>query len=271
MIVSIDGTIVPPEAASVSIFDRGFLYGDGIFEVLRTFSGVAVDGDVHLARLARSASELSLRVPSQLPAWLAAAITAAGAADHRVRLIVTRGPGALGARLATLPGGRTIIVVEPLPRAPAELSLAVVDFPLPRRAGAAHKPLAFLDHVIARELAAAAGADEAVRLDADGHVAEGATANIFAVIAGTVVTPPAIGILPGVTRARVLALAAAAGIPAHERALGLTELRSANELFVTSAARGIVAVTRLDGESRTAGPITQRLADAYSSWMRALI
>jgi branched-chain amino acid aminotransferase len=271
MIVSIDGELVPPEQATISIFDRGLLYGDGLFEVLRTLRGKPVWLDDHLARLAAAAQELVLPVPRALADWVRAAIGAAGAGDHRVRVIVTRGPGAIGARFASLGGGRAIVVVEPLAPLPREVSLAIVDWPLARRPGPARKTLAYPDHAIARELAAAAGADEAVRLDADGNVAECATANIFAVIAGTVVTPPLAGVLPGVTRARVLALAAGLGIPCEQRRLSVPELRAADEVFATSAVRGVIPVTRLDAAVRAAGPVTQRLAEAYSHSMQALI
>ncbi len=271
MITSIDGVLVPPEQATISILDRGVLYGDGLFEVLRTLHGKPVWLDDHLARLSASARELQLAVPAALADWVRAAIAAAGPGDHRVRVVVTRGPGGIGERLSALGSGHAIVVVEPLPPPPRKLALAIVDWPLPRRAGPAHKTLAYLDHALARELAAAAGADEAVRLDADGHVAECATANIFAVSAGALVTPPVAGILPGVTRARVLALAAGLGIATHERALAVPELRAADEIFATSALRGVIAVTRLDGAARSAGPITQRLAEAYSHSMQALI
>jgi branched-chain amino acid aminotransferase len=267
MIVSIDGAFVPPEQAAISIFDRGLLYGDGLFEVLRTVRGEPLWLNDHLARLAAAAVELGLPVPAALAAWIRAAVAEAGPGDHRVRVVVTRGPGPLGARLAALSGGRTIIVVEPLPAQPRELAVAIVDWPLPRRAGAARKTLAYLDHVIARELAAAAGADEAIRLDADGNVAECGTANVFAVIDGEVVTPPLTGILPGVTRAWVLAACPTLGIAAHERRICVPELAAAGELFATSALRGIVPITRLDGAGVSVGPITQRLSSAYAGAM----
>ena len=272
IIVSIDGRLVAPEAAAISVFDRGLLYGDGLFEVLRTWGGKAVLLDEHLARLAASAAVLQLRVPEQLAAWTRAAIAAAGEGEHRVRIVVTRGPGPIGARLATLAGGRTIVIVEPLPAQPTGLALAIVDWPLPRRSGAGHKTLAYLDPVIARELAAAAGADEAVRLDDAGDVVECATSNVFAVTGGEVTTPPVTGgALPGVTRARVLALCGDLAIAAGVRRLGVDELRAADELFVTSALRGVVPVTRLDGEARPAGPVTLRIAHAYAHAMASLL
>ena len=270
--ISIDGAVVAPEAAAISVLDRGLLYGDGVFEVLRTWLGVAVDLDAHLDRMAASAAALELRLPSRdaLAAQVAATLAAAGEGDHRVRLLVTRGPGPLGARFASLGPGRAIAIAEPLAPQPTELALATVDWPLPPRVGPAHKTLAYLDHVIARELAARAGADEAVRLDPAGDVVEGATSNVFAVIAGAVVTPPLRGTLPGVTRARVLAACARRQLAAVERAIARAELAAADEIFVTSAVRGVVAVTRLDGVSRAAGPITAALAAEYTSEMCAL-
>lgn len=262
--VSIDGVPVAPEQATISVFDRGFLYGDGVFEVLRTFAGAPVDLGAHLDRLYAAAGELQLAVPSRadLETWVRRMSPDSG--DHRIRIVVTRGPGGLGIRFAALPAGRTIIIVEPLPPQPAEVALAVVDWPLARHR--ARKTLSFLDHLIARELAAAAGADDAIRLDADGNVGECGTANIFAVVGTMVVTPPLAGILPGITRARVLALA-----PAVERTLSLPELRAADEIFITSSLRGVVPVTRLDGESRRAGPITRNVAEAYFHTMRSLL
>jgi branched-chain amino acid aminotransferase len=269
--VSIDGLLVAPEQATISVFDRGFLYGDGVFEVLRTWDEVLVDLDAHLDRLFASAAALGLRTleRDRVAEAVRHTVASAGSGEHRVRVIVTRGPGALVARAATLGPGHTIVIVEPLPAQPSELSLAVVDFPLPRRRGPAHKALAYLDHILARELAAAAGADEAVRLGPDGDVAECATSNVFVVAGGAVATPSVeIGILPGVTRARVLAACVRAGIAAKERRISLAEVYAADEIFVTSALRGVVPVTRLDGTSRPAGPITARIRASYLAGLR---
>jgi branched-chain amino acid aminotransferase len=273
VIISIDGELVPPERAVISVLDRGLLYGDGLFEVLRTWSGVPVELDAHLARLSAAASTIALRVSPHLGGWVLAAIAAAAAAanaDVRVRVVVTRGAGALRERLADLPGGRGIVIVEPLPAAPPrETSLALVDFPI----GALRsiKALAYLDHLLARELAAAAGADDAIRTDAAGDVAECATANLFIATAGAVATPLTDGgALPGIVRARVLAACARLGIPAAARRITVAELRAADEVFVTSSVRGVVSVTRLDGEPRAAGPLATRLAADHIAEMSAL-
>lgn len=269
--VSIDGVLVAAERASISVFDRGFLYGDGCFEVLRTWDGIARDLDAHLDRLFETAAFLQLQTieRTRLVEAVYRTIAAAGQGEHRLRIVLTRGPGGLASRLAELPAGVAIVMVEALSDQPEELALAVVDWALPRRDGRGHKTLAYLDHVIARELARARGADEAIRLDADGHAIEGATCNLFAVAGGAVTTAPAdTGALPGIVRGRVLALCAKAGVRTALRTLSLRELRGADELFVTSSLRGVVPVTRLDGELRPRGPITTQLASAYVGAMR---
>ena len=269
--VSIDGMLCAPEQAKISIFDRGFLFGDGVFEVFRTWDEVAIDLDAHLTRLYASAEALEIKTISRarLAEAVERTIANSGPGEHRIRVVVTRGPGSLLARPDALGPGRAIVIVEPLPAQPTAISLAVVDWPLPRRKGAGHKTLAYLDHLLARELAADAGADEAVRLGPDGEVVECATSNLFIVSKGTVVTPPVeLGILPGITRGRVLAACTVSEIRTEQRTLELDELRAADEVFITSAVRGVVAVTRLDGAVRPAGPVTSRVLEGYLAGLR---
>jgi branched-chain amino acid aminotransferase len=268
--VSIDGVLGPPEQARISIFDRGFLYGDGVFEVLRTWDGALIDLDGHLDRLYGAAAWLGLKVMERerLAVAIERTLANSGPGEHRVRIVLTRGPGSLTASPASLGPGKAIVIVEPLPVQPTQVSLAIVDWPLPRRTGPGHKTLAYLDHIIARELAAATGADEAVRLGGEGEVLECATSNLFAVVSGAVVTPQLSGVLPGVTRARVLRACEAAELPAHEVRLTVDELRAADEIFITSAVRGVVPVIRLDGEPRIAGPIAARIAALYEAALR---
>lgn len=271
VVVSIDGVIVPPEQAAVSVFDRGLLYGDGCFEVLRTWNGAARELPAHLDRLYETARFLELRAIDRpaLAASIDRAIAAAGPGEHRIRIVLTRGPGTLAARLGELGPGRAIVIVEPLPPQPANLALAIVDWPLPLRTGRGHKTLAYMDALIARERARARGADEAIRLDPAGHAVEGATCNLFAVTGGAVATPPADGgVLPGIVRARVLAICARAGIAAAERALSVRELCAADEVFATSSLRGVVPVTRIDDLPFAPGEVTSQIAAAYEAALR---
>jgi branched-chain amino acid aminotransferase len=269
--ISIDGEVVDPAAATISVLDRGLLHGDGVFEIVRTVGPAPVELPAHLGRLTVAAGALALRIwpPAALAGAIDRTIAAAPAGDLRLRVVVTRGAGPISARLAALGPGRTIVIAEPLAPPPASVTVTVVDWPLPRRPGAGAKTLAYLDHLRARELAAEVGADEALRLDADGAVAEGSLSSLFIVAGGEVVTPPATGgILPGVTRARVLALCGQRAIPAAERTITLAALHAADELFVTSAGRGVVPVVAVDGAPRAAGPVSLALREAHQDFLR---
>jgi len=271
MVISIDGAILPEERATISILDRGFLYGDGLFEVLRTWSTVPVDLDAHLDRMAVAGAALQLGLDrAMVEAAVRTTIAAApDNADHRVRIIVTRGQGGVGVRFAEVRGGHTIVILEPLGTLPTTTTAAFVGWQVPARA-AGYKTLAYLDSLIAKELAAQRGAEEALRLGPDGGVVEGATSNLFIVTADVVQTPPlATGILPGITRAHVLACCQQLQIATMERSLTTHEVESADEIFVTSSVRGIVAVTRLEGLTvgNGVGPVTQKLVTAYAERM----
>lgn len=250
MIVVIDGVLVKPEEARVSIFDRGFQFGDGLFETFRTWDGVPVDADEHLARLRASAAALQLHVgPVEIP----------GDGERRIKIIVTRGEVGPRVPFGTAGPGHTIIIVEPLAPVPATATAAIVDWPLPRRA-VVHKTLSYVDSLIAKELTCAT---EAIRLDADGHVCEGAMSNVFLVEAGQVITPAlGTGALAGVTRAQVIALAGA-----REEVVTVERLRRADEIFLTSAIRSVCGVVELDGVARAVGPVTVRLRAEHASEM----
>jgi branched-chain amino acid aminotransferase len=271
--IAIDGTLVRDDDAKISVLDRGFLYGDGLFEILRTWNRRAVDLDLHLDRMCASAIELHMAVDRTAITRAVGDVIAATEGEQRLRIIVTRGQGGITARFADVRGGHMIVIAESLTlptEEVAQASIAVVDFPLAQRAGHAHKTLAYLDHLIAKQLAAEAGADEALRCAPDGSIVEGATSNIFILIHGIVVTPPVAGILPGITRGHVLACCGELGLSCQERGIARTELAGADEIFITSAVRGIVAVTRLDGRSHGngVGVVTKELALAYAERMR---
>ena len=271
--VSIDGVLVAPAQAKISVFDRGLQHGDGCYEILRTWNGVIGDVEAHLDRLYETAKFLVLR-PIERQKLTEAVYKTLVASDSpgekRIRIMLTRGEGPFGAKLKEIGPGSAIVIVEDLPEQPTELSLAVVDWPLPRRRGRGHKTLSFLDNIIARELARAEDADDAIRLDDDGNVIECATSNIFIVSDGEVSTPSSDdGALPGIVRARVLTLCDKLELTSRVRDLTVRDLRGADELFVTSSLRGVVAVTRLDGLRVAAGPVTSQLTAAYAEEMRS--
>jgi len=263
-VVSLDGVLTPPEQASVSVFDRGFLYGDAVFEVLRTYGGRPFSLQEHLARLRRSADKVFIPMPVDeaiLGREVEATLAAAGNPESYVRIVLTRGSGPLSLDPDTASHPLRVILVEPVTPPVRELyvrgiALAVVHG---RRvtddtAAAGAKVTNYLPNLLALREAKGRGAQEALFVDAGGHVLEGASSNVFVVAGGRVSTPPvAAGILPGITRAHVLAAAAALGIPTDERAVSLGELLAADEVFVTSSIRELLPVVRVDDRVVGAG------------------
>lgn len=276
--LSTAGRPLDPEAAVVPVFDRGFLFGDGVFETLRTAGGRPVAWDAHLARLRRSAAGIGLDLPFSDAHLRAAACdthAATGNPDSVLRVIVTRGSGPL--MLDPRRAREPLLVVLAVPLVlPAEdayvrgLRARIVD--VTRVPAEALDPTLktgnYLPNILALRQAIAAGDEDAILRNAAGRIAEGATSNVFAVAAGALRTPSVSeGILPGITRAAVLDLAARLGLPAAETPLTPDALRAADEVFLTSSVRGPIAVTTLDGrpvgEGRE-GPLTARIRRAYA-------
>jgi branched-chain amino acid aminotransferase len=281
-LVSIDGRIVPPEAATVSVFDRGFLYGDSVFEVLRTYGGILFGFEEHVARLARSAklalidfSDIEL-----LRGEILAVIRATGNTETYIRVVVTRGTGkmlGLDPSLARAPS-RVVIAtaVPPMPREMYERGIAVITYRTQRvsegTSAAGAKLGNYLLSILATHEAHARGAEEALILDARGQVVEGTTSNVFLVRDGALVTPPDdAGLLAGITRGKVLELAREMGIPVGMRTFPPSELASADEVFITSSIRELVPVVASDGVPAGGGKpgvLTKRLLDAYRASTR---
>ena len=268
MRVWLDGALVDEEAARVSARDHGFLVGDGVFETLRVYAGEPFDLEEHLARLAESAAAMGLELGGHDLARAARDVLEENAlADARMRITVTSGGGPAG--LARGDGPPTVLVVAaPLTPWPPTSS-AIVS----RVRRDEHSPLAgvktisLAESVVALSEARAAGADEALLLNLAGDVCEATTANVFAVRDGVPVTPPLdSGCLAGITREHVLALGG------EERALGPEDVRGADEAFLTSSTREVQPLVAIDGRPVGAGrpgPVTGRLADAYSEMVAA--
>jgi branched-chain amino acid aminotransferase len=281
-LVSIDGRIVPPEAATVSVFDRGFLYGDSVFEVFRTYAGVPFGFEEHLARLARSAelARIDFTDVARFRQEILAVIAATRNAETYVRAVVTRGTGTmlgLDPSLARAPLRVAIATDVPvMPAAMYERGISVITYRTQRisegTSAAGAKLGNYLLSILATEAAHEQGADEALILDARGQVVEGTTSNVFLVRDGGLVTPPnEAGLLAGITRAKVLELAQEMGLPVGLRTFAPAELRSADEVFITSSIRELVPVIAVDGvpagQGRP-GVLTKRLLDAYRALTR---
>ncbi|MCA1813663.1 MAG: aminotransferase class IV [Halobacteriales archaeon] len=264
--------LVPEAEAKVSALDRGFLHGDGLFETLRCYDGRPAFWQEHVDRLAASAKELRIPWPADLAGPVRAVLDANGLrGDARVRITVTRGPGAFG----DMHGTPTLLVTaEPvaLPDLAAG-ARAIVSRHRVLSGQPAMKSTSFQLHALAKAEARAAGAWEALLPNELGELAEGATSNLFALHQGKLVTPPlGAGCLPGVTRAQVLRLAPGLGVPAVERPLSLSMLRGAGEAFLTSSVAEVVPLVALDDApigSGAPGPVTRRVAAVYREAARA--
>lgn len=275
--VILNGASVDPEAASVSIFDRGFLYGDSVFEVLRTYAGVPFELELHLERLEASAALLGLEMPVRrdvLVDEIARAHAESEEPESALRVVITRGksPHGLDPRGAT--GGTRIVVAQPIrrPPEPAYADGVAVRLVAGRARGASGvdpraKSGNYLGSVLAQAEASAAGAHEALLLDARGQVTEGATSNVFAVFGGVLITPPvSAGILDGITRRMVLRLAAEGGRRALELPLTREALAEADEAFITSSIREILPICQIDDRVLgPPGPVTRELRQAFDA------
>jgi branched-chain amino acid aminotransferase len=276
-LVLIDGRPHAPDAATVSVFDRGFLYGDSVFETLRTYGGRVFALDRHLERLARSAARVFIDLPvslEQLGREVKSAVVGAGNAESYVRLMLTRGTGeALGLDPGLSRHALRVVIVTPLQAPPAEQyqrGIAAISYRMERvvdgTAAAGAKLGNYLTAVLASRAMREAGAGEALILDAQGRVIEGATSNVFGVLGEkTLVTPPeSAGILLGITRQVVLEVAAELGFEIELRGLPLEQLKAATEVFISSSIREIMPVVSIDGAPVGAGapgPATLRLLE----------
>jgi branched-chain amino acid aminotransferase len=291
-VVDLDGRLVDPAQAMVSVFDRGFLYGDSVYEVIRTYRLVPFELEAHLARLRRSAQRLGLALPwdeERTRRELARTLEASRGGDppdpdaapwnvgeRSLRVIMTRGAGELGLDPALAVEPRAIVIAGALRGPPAAAyrdgvgcRIVGVRHDAPEAADTTAKTGAHLSNVLAVAEARSAGAHEALLLDRDGFVTEGASSNVFAVHGGRLEPPPlAAGILEGVTRGVVLALAREARLPVAEVPVRPPRLADADELFITSTAREILPVTVLDGRpvgSGKVGVVTTRLHTLFRS------
>jgi branched-chain amino acid aminotransferase len=281
--VHIGGRVCPPEEAKISVFDRGFLYGDSVYETIGTAYGRLFALADHLVRLERSAQRIGLRVPlrADIEKAVAETVEAAGNRESRVRVILTRGAGKLDLDPAAVDDTQLVVIVFPLGPPSLEMyekgvSVAVVSVHRnsPRAIDPAVKSGNYLNNVMALgEARRRSGAYEAILCASDGIVAEGSTSNIFIVVKGEVRTPGLdVGILDGITRSKVLELCQTNGIPLRETRFSPDDLRAAEEAFITSATRGALPVTRVDdtavGDGRP-GPVTRKVMALYDAMARA--
>ncbi len=281
MQVLLNDRLVPAARARISALDRGFLYGDGLFETVRTYGGVPFGLAQHLGRLARSARFFRIPFDPDPGAWRArvARLLKANrldADDASVRLTVSRGAGPFGIVPARALHPTTLMIATAIDASISEAQARgthVCFFPYRLVAATlpSHKTLHYLPAVLGKMLARRAGAWEAIYLATDDTVLEGTTSNVFAVIEDTIVTPPLRGILPGVTRGVLARIARRSGIPFVERALGRHELLRADEVFLSASTIEVLPVVRVERArigSGAPGPLTRRLQSAFRAHVR---
>lgn len=272
MIVFLNGEFVPEERALVSVFDRSFLYGDGLFETMRVTRGKPFRWTQHLARLRGGADFLGLKLPigdEALEKSAAELIARNQAPEASLRLTVSRGVGVRGYSPKGANKPLVVMMLHPLAEAstanPACWKLVTASFRLPAGEKLAQfKTANKLTQVLARAEAEAAGADEALLLNTDGFVVEGASSNLFWIQAGVVCTLPLeSGVLAGVTRAVVIELCRARGWRVAEVLVPPGELRQAAGVFVTLSTLGVVEAGELDGQMLPRSPLVEQLRRAY--------
>src|SRR3954462_3041856 len=275
LVAYVHGEYKPVSEASVSIFDHGFLYGDGVFEGMRVFDGGLFRAELHMARIARSARTIGLTAPDDLLKIIGEVVRRSELQDAHVRPIVARGFGGPGIDPRNCPEQTVIGFRYPFPPVlgndPIKLFTSAVVRKAPRSLGAHVKSLNYLDAIVAKQQAGELGMADAVMLDSLGAVAECTGPNLFIVVGDTLVTPTTRAALPGITRRTVLEIAAEEGIAAQERDVWPAELHCCDGAFVCGSGAGIVPIGSFDGRPvvQPNHPIMPRIQDAYKARTRA--
>jgi branched-chain amino acid aminotransferase len=278
LLIYIDGEFYPKSEAKVSVYDHGLLYGDGVFEGIRAYSGIVFKLKEHLDRLYRSAHTIRLRIPltkSEMTRAVLESLRKNNLKDAYIRLIVTRGIGDLGLDPRKCPKPTVIIITEPIIQiygadAKEKGMTAIISWVKRDSVDATTheiKSLNYLNSILAKIEANAAGVDEAICLDKNGFVCEGTGENIFMVKEGKIATPPiSTGALAGVTRERVMKMAEDLGHTMVERNITPNELFNADEVFFTGTAAEVVPVREINrrviGDGKP-GPVTKRLMKEF--------
>ena len=280
MLIYIDGEFLPKAEAKVSVFDHGLLYGDGVFEGIRSYNGRVFKLDEHLERLYDSAKSIMLQIPIPIETMeekVLETLRLNHLSEAYIRLIVTRGVGDLGLDPDKCPTPSIIIIADKITLYPPkfyEEGLEIVTVSVRRNYAEAINPriksLNYLNNILAKIEGKQAGAVEVLMLNADGYVAECSGDNIFWVKNEVLVTPPAhMGILDGVTRNSVIDLAREAGMQVEERVFTRHDLYIADECFLTGTAAEVIPVVKIDqrpiGDGKP-GKVTQKLIDAFRQY-----
>ena len=275
--ISMNGRLVPPAEATVSVFDHGLLYGDGVFEGIRVYGGRVFLMRKHIARLYESARAIRLEIPvdpEEMARLTREVVADNGIVDGYIRLVITRGGNQLGLDIRKTRDPQVIIIADTIslyPQEHYEQGLKLITAATIRNHPAALSPriksLNYLNNIMAKVEATDAGCLEAVMLNHKGEVSECTGDNLFLVKDGRITTPPLdAGILAGITRETVIDLAREAGLDVSETALTKHDVYIADECFLTGTAAEVIPATSLDRRvigDGTPGPVTRQLLAAF--------
>ncbi len=279
----LDGQLVEKADAKLSVYDHGLLYGDGVFEGIRVYSGRIFECEAHLNRLFGSARAVRLNIPynaKQLEEAMYQTVKANKLTDCYIRLVVSRGAGYLGLSPTKCPSPAVFIIadgIEMYPREMYEKGMAIITATVTRNHPNAIPPrvksLNYLNNILAKIEANEAGVPEALMLNQQGNVAECTGDNIFIVRNGLVQTPTTSdGILEGVTRGVIIRLCGKLGLPCVEKTLQRFDIYTADECFLTGTAAEVIPVTKIDGRAignGEVGKVTIKLLDAFHKAVRS--
>lgn len=277
MWIYLNDRFVPKDEAVVSVFDHGYLYGDGVFETMRTYQGKVLLLTDHLARLERSASALGISLPvsrERLADLVREALTQNQLQEAYLRVTVSRGPGEIGLDPALCKAPTLVIIAKPFQPYPdsfythgVSVMIAKTRRNSPEAIPPHAKSLNYLNNILAKMEAKAAEVHEALLLNHHSEVTEGTTSNVFVVREGRLHTPAIdCGILAGLTRGVILELARDRGIETEEMRLTANDLYDADECFLTSTTQEVLPVTRVDGKmigTGRPGELTRRLHASF--------
>jgi branched-chain amino acid aminotransferase len=280
--VYLNGKLVPKSQATVSVYDHGLLYGDGVFEGIRVYDGKVFRLREHVERLYDSARAIYLEIPltrEQMAEAVTSTVRANAKQNGYIRVVVTRGAGSLGLDPRKTSDPQVIVIVDDISMYPPELyenGMEIVTASTIRNHPDALDPriksLNYLNNILAKVEGVRAGCLEALMLNHKGEVAECTGDNIFLVKRGVLRTPPLdAGVLAGVTRGAVLELARAAGILTEEVALTRYDVYTADECFLTGTAAEVIPVVKCDGRvlgTGKPGPVTRQLRERFHQLAR---
>jgi len=272
--VFLNGQFVPEEQATVSVFDRSFCLSDGLFEAVPVYRGKPFLWQNHVERLKTGADFLKIKMPfspEALRGFADELLARNQAEDGVLRIQLSRGVGPRGYAVKGANSPTLVMTLHPARKFSSPCKIITSSIRIP-----AHDPLAKfkacnkLPHILARMEADEQGADEALLLNTEGHVAEATSANLFWIEGQAVCTPPLdSGALPGVTRGEVLALCSGLKISTEEKSCAPKSLPEADGVFLTSIAIEVREVSRLDGHELRRSPITETLRRAYLDYVKS--